>query len=124
MKKTVALLTILALLSLSLLTIPAFAQYAELIGKEVELKTFQGENAIYVGTDEKMFNLLTGNMMGNNKEGYLTTMLRHKGFEVENHTRARILAIDFWQKGAKVEILDGPSQGYVGWVLLTHAIGY
>jgi hypothetical protein len=104
--------------------LPVFAQYSELVGKEVELRTFQGKNAIYVGTDEKMFNLLTGNVMSNGKDGYLTTMLRHRGFEVENNTRARILAIDFWQNGAKVEILDGASQGYVGWVLLQHAIGY
>jgi hypothetical protein len=62
--------------------------------------------------------------MGNSKDGYLTTMLCHKGFEVENRTRARILEIDFWENSAKVEILDGPRQGQLGWVLLQNAIGY
>lgn len=124
MKKIAPLFIVSFLLFLFIAAVPVFAEYPELIGKEVELRTYQGKDAIYVGTDEKMFNLLTGNLMGNNRQDYLTTMLRHKGFEVENNTRARILAIDFWQNGAKVEILDGPRQGWSGWVLLQHAIGY
>ncbi|MDP2924544.1 MAG: hypothetical protein Q8O30_12655 [Candidatus Omnitrophota bacterium] len=102
----------------------AFAQYVELIGKEVQLQTFQGKQPICVGTGKKMYNLLTGNLMGVNKQDYLITILRHKGFEVENDTRARILEINYWEKTAKVEILDGARAGWVGWVLLEQAIGY
>jgi hypothetical protein len=120
MKKAVALLTFLLLF----VSVPAFAQYADSVGKVVELKTFEQTAPIYAGTDKKMFNVLTGDLMGVNKEGYSVTMLRHKGFEVENNTKARILEINYWEQTAKVEILDGARKGWVGWVLLEQAIGY
>lgn len=124
MKKTVAFSIVSLSIFLLFFALPAFAQYADLVGKVVELKTFEQTAPIYAGTDKKMFNLLTGNQMGVNKEDYLITMLRHKGFEVENHTKARILEINFWEKTAKVEILDGARKGWVGWVLMEQAIGY
>lgn len=124
MKKAVVSALILLTFFLFLEIQPALAQYAELVGKEVELKTFEGKEPIYLGTSEKAFNHLTGNVMGSVKREYRAAMLNLKGFEVENRTRARILEVDFWQKAAKVEIIDGPRHGWVGWVLLQNAVGY
>ena len=122
MKKAVVLIIISALL---LCFLPSsFAQYAEYIGTEVTLKSFEGKIPVYAGKSKKAFNSLTGNLMSFEKQNYLTTMLGHMAFEVENNTKARILEANFWEKTAKVEILSGSYKGWVGWVLINQAIGY
>jgi hypothetical protein len=123
--KSVALvILILSFVSILSFCPLAFSQYSELVGKEVELRTYEGKAPIYVGVDKRMFNLLTGNLMGVNKQGYLATVLRHKGFEVENYTKARVLETNFWERTAKVEIIDGGYAGRVGWVLINCVSGY
>lgn len=122
MKKTVVLILVSALF---LCFLPAsFAQYAEYIGKEVSLKSYEGKIPVYAGKSKKAFNGLTGNLMSFERQNYLTKMLGHMAFEVENNTRARILEANFWEKTAKVEILSGSYKGWVGWVLINQAIGY
>lgn len=102
----------------------SFAQYAEYIGKEVELKSFEGVIPVYAGTTKRSFNGLTGNLMGSDKKNYLTKMLGHVAFEVENGTKARILEANFWERTAKVEITSGGYSGWTGWILINHAVGY
>lgn len=122
MKKTVVLL-IGAILFLSALP-DSFAQYKEYVGKEVELKSFEGVVPVYSGTTKRSFNGITGNLMGSQKENYLAKLLGHVAFEVENGTKARILETNFWEKTAKVKILSGGYEGWTGWVLINQAIGY
>ena len=122
MKKTVVLILISALFLCFLPT--SFAQYAEYIGKEVSLKSFEGKIPVYAGKSKKTFNSLTGNLMSFERQNYLAKMLGHIAFEVENNTKARILEANFWEKTAKVEILSGGYKGWVGWVLINQAIGY
>jgi len=102
----------------------SFAQYDEYIGKEVELKSFAGKIPVYTGKSKRSFNSLTGNLMSSEKQNYLTKMLGHVAFEVENGTKARILEANFWEKTAKIEITSGGYSGWTGWVLINQAIGY
>jgi len=122
MKKTVVLILIGALFLCFLPT--GFAQYTEYIGKEVSLKSFEGKVPVYAGKSKRTFNSLTGNLMSFKHQNYLTKMLGHIAFEVENNTKARILEANFWEHTAKVEILSGGYKGWVGWVLINQAIGY
>jgi len=122
MRKSVVFVIACALI---LAYLPAsFAQYAEYIGKEVQLKSFTGRIPVYTGKTKRSFNSLTGNLMGSEKQNYLTKMLGHVAFEVENGTKARILEANFWEKTAKVEITSGGYAGWTGWVLINNAIGY
>ena len=122
MRKSVVLILVFALVFVYLPT--SFAQYDEYIGTEVELKSFTGKIPVYTGKTKRSFNSLTGNLMGSEKQNYLTKLLGHAGFEVENGTKARILEANFWEKTAKIEITSGGYSGWTGWVLINHAIGY
>ncbi|MCK9614437.1 MAG: hypothetical protein M0R48_02905 [Candidatus Omnitrophica bacterium] len=122
MRKSVVIIIACALILAYLPT--SFAQYDEYIGKEVELKSFAGKIPVYTGKSKRSFNSLTGNLMGSEKQNYLTKMLGHVAFEVENGTKARILEANFWEKTAKIEITSGGYSGWTGWVLINHAIGY
>lgn len=122
MRNSVVLIIICALF---LAYLPSsFAQYSEYIGKEVTLKSFEGKIPVYAGKSKQSFNSMTGNVMGAEHQNYLTKMLGHVAFEVESNTKARILEANFWERTAKVEILDGGYKGWVGWVLINQAIGY
>lgn len=122
MRKSVVLI-ISCLLLLTYLPV-SYAQYDEYIGKEVTLKSFEGKIPVYSGKTKRSFNSLTGNLMGMERQNYLTKMLGHIAFEVENGTKARILEANFWEKTAKVEITSGGYSGWTGWVLINQALGY
>ncbi len=122
MRKSVVLI-ILSVLLFTYIPVSS-AQYAEYIGKEVELASFEGKIPVYAGTSKRAFNGATGNLMGSEKQNYLTKLLGQVTFEVENGTRAKIIEANFWEKTAKIEITSGGYKGWTGWVLINHAIGY
>lgn len=106
------------------ISLAAFAQYDELLGKEVSLKTNEGNHFVYMGKDKDYFNTTTEQIMGNDKDGYLALVYGHKNYMLLNDTKAIVLDIDFPQAAAKVIVMDGPYQGLTGWVLLNSIIGY
>jgi hypothetical protein len=105
-------------------SIPVFAQYDEYVGKEVSLQPFGPKGVVHVGVTKKNYNAVTGNLMAQDSANYLTMELAHRGFEVGRDTKVKVLAINFWEKTAEVEILDGTYKGDIGWVLLDDVIGY
>lgn len=102
----------------------SFALYDELIGKEVVLKAFEDSGVIHAGVDKKSFKNATGNLMGKNKPGYLMGILSNRVFEVQQGTRARVLALDFTAQAAQVLISEGTFAGETCWVVMEQAIGY
>ena len=118
-------ITILTIFILCLLVAPgAFAQYDELLGKEVLLKTHEGNHFVYLGANKDYLNVATEQIMGKDKDSYLTLVFGHKTYMLLNDTKAIVLDIDFPQSAAKVIVMDGPYQGLTGWVLLNSVIGY
>ncbi|UCC95050.1 MAG: hypothetical protein JSW40_09650 [Candidatus Omnitrophota bacterium] len=103
---------------------PVFGQYSECIGQEVKLQAYTEAGVVYVGVDKKSFNAIIGNLMAGDRANYLTLFFAHRGFEVSNFTKARILDVSFYEQAAQVQILEGPYEGRVGWVLIEHALGY